>query len=99
MLAAHGPVGARGVGERDEGGGRAEDLLEKAGRDVKVADLDEMGRWVVECTARRQYLIVRDLESTVDLLHRRADAIGASRGTAALPRGGMLLLFYTWHAT
>jgi len=53
------------------------DLLEKAGRDVKVADLDEMGRWVVECTARRQYLIGRDLESTVDLLHRRADAIGA----------------------
>ena len=53
------------------------DLLEKAGRDVKVADLDEMGRWVVECTARRQYLIGRDLESTVDLLHRRANAIGA----------------------
>ncbi|GIT45873.1 MAG: hypothetical protein Ct9H300mP12_04580 [Acidimicrobiales bacterium] len=25
------------------------DLLEKAGREVKVADLDEMGRWVVEC--------------------------------------------------
>jgi len=51
-------------------------LLEKAGRDVKVADLDEMGRWVVECTARRQYIIGRDLDDTVDLLHRRAEAIG-----------------------
>ncbi|HAQ23242.1 MAG TPA: short-chain dehydrogenase [Acidimicrobiaceae bacterium] len=53
------------------------DLLEKAGRDVKVADLDEMGRWVVDCTAQRQYIIGRDLDHTVDLLHRRADAIGA----------------------
>ncbi|MED6328438.1 MAG: SDR family NAD(P)-dependent oxidoreductase [Actinomycetota bacterium] len=53
------------------------DLLEKAGRDVKVADLDELGRWVVECTAQRQYIIGRDLDHTVDLLHRRADAIGA----------------------
>ncbi len=50
-------------------------LLEKSGRDVKVADLDEMGRWVVECTVRRQYIIGRDLDDTVDLLRRRADAI------------------------
>jgi len=30
----------------------------------------------VECTARRQYIIGRDLDDTVDLLHRRAEAIG-----------------------
>ena len=51
------------------------DLLEKAGREVKVADLDEMGRWVVECASQRQYVIARDLDTTIDLLHRRADAI------------------------
>jgi len=50
-------------------------LLEEAGRRVEVADLDELGRWVVGCTARRQYLIGRDLDDTVALLHRRAEAI------------------------
>jgi hypothetical protein len=51
------------------------DRLEKAGRTVKVADLDELGRFVVECVARRQYVIGRELERTVELLHTRADAI------------------------
>jgi NAD(P)-dependent dehydrogenase (short-subunit alcohol dehydrogenase family) len=50
-------------------------LLEKAGRDVKVADLDEMGEFVVQAVHERRYIIGRDLEDTVDLLHRRADAI------------------------
>jgi len=43
---------------------------------VKVADLDELGRFVVDCTAERRYVIARDLDDTIDLLHRRADAIG-----------------------
>ena len=51
-------------------------LLEKAGRDVKVADLDELGRFVVDSVSERRYIIARDLEDTIDLLHRRADAIG-----------------------
>ncbi len=51
------------------------DLLEKSGRNVKVADLNEMGRWVVDRAAHRQYVIGRDLDDTIDLLHRRADAI------------------------
>lgn len=51
-------------------------LLEKAGRDVKVADLDELGHFVVDGVAERRYIIGRDLEDTVDLLHRRADAVG-----------------------
>ena len=50
-------------------------LLEKAGRDVKVADLDEMGEFVVQAVRERRYIIGRDLEDTVNLLHRRADAI------------------------
>ena len=70
--------------ERVRGGtGRAsmtfaemKDRLEKAGRTVKVADLDELGRFVVECVARRQYVIGRELDRTVELLHTRADAIG-----------------------
>ncbi len=54
-------------------------LLEKAGRDVKVADLDELGAYVVQAVRERRFIIGRDLEETVDLLHRRADAIGEFR--------------------
>ena len=50
-------------------------LMEKAGRDVKVADLDELGEFVVQAVRERRYIIGRDLEDTVDLLHRRANAI------------------------
>ena len=52
-------------------------LLEKAGRDVKEADLDAQGDFVVDRTLDRTYIITMDLRDTVDLLHRRADAIGA----------------------
>ena len=50
--------------------------LEAAGRDVKVADLDQLGEDTVEAVARRQFIIAADIAHTVDLLHRRADAIG-----------------------
>ena len=50
--------------------------LEAAGRDVTVADLDDLGRFVVAGVADRRYVIARDLADTVDLLHRRAEAIG-----------------------
>ena len=52
------------------------DMLAKAGRDVTEADLDDLGDFVVSETAARRYIIARDLDDTVDLLHRRADAIG-----------------------
>ena len=52
------------------------DMLARAGRDVTEADLDELGDFVVDEVAARRYIIARDLDSTVDLLHRRADAIG-----------------------
>ncbi|MDH3707873.1 MAG: SDR family NAD(P)-dependent oxidoreductase [Acidimicrobiia bacterium] len=52
------------------------DMLAKAGRDVTEADLDALGDFVVDETAHRRYIITKDLRDTVDLLHRRADAIG-----------------------
>lgn len=52
-------------------------MLERAGRDVNEADLDAQGDFVVEATIERRYIITMDLRETVDLLHRRADAIGA----------------------
>ena len=51
-------------------------LLERSGRDVKEADLDAQGDMVVNNTVARAYIITNDLRDTVDLLHRRADAIG-----------------------
>jgi NAD(P)-dependent dehydrogenase (short-subunit alcohol dehydrogenase family) len=53
------------------------DMLAKAGRDVTEADLDELGDFVVGEAVARRYIIARNLADTVDLLHRRADAIGA----------------------
>lgn len=50
--------------------------LEAAGRDVKVADLDQLGEHTVDAVAQRQFIIAADIDNTVDLLHRRADAIG-----------------------
>lgn len=51
-------------------------MLERAGREVVEADLDAQGDFVVSETAARRYIITMNLGDTVDLLHRRADAIG-----------------------
>jgi NAD(P)-dependent dehydrogenase (short-subunit alcohol dehydrogenase family) len=51
-------------------------MLAKGGRDVTEADLDELGDFVVDETAARRFIIARNLDDTVDLLHRRAEAIG-----------------------
>ncbi len=51
-------------------------MVEKSGREVKVADLVELGEFVVDGVIDRRVIIARDIEGTVDLLHRRADAIG-----------------------
>jgi NAD(P)-dependent dehydrogenase (short-subunit alcohol dehydrogenase family) len=50
-------------------------MLARAGRDVTEADLEELGDFAVTEAAARRYLIARDLDATVALLHRRADAI------------------------
>ena len=52
-------------------------MLESAGREVVEADLDAQGDFVVNETAARRYIITMNLGDTVELLHRRADAIGA----------------------
>lgn len=52
-------------------------MLAKAGRDVREADLDALGDFVVAETAARRFIISMALDDTVDLLHRRAAAIGA----------------------
>jgi NAD(P)-dependent dehydrogenase (short-subunit alcohol dehydrogenase family) len=51
-------------------------MLARAGRDVTEADLDELGDFAVTEAAARRFVIARDLDRTVELLHRRADAIG-----------------------
>ena len=71
-LARTGPATGRRSMTFDE----MKDLLAKAGRDVTEADLDELGDFAVTEAAARRYLIARDLDRTVELLHRRADAIG-----------------------
>ena len=65
-----------GTGRKSMSFVEMKDLLAKAGRDVTVADLDELGRFVVGCTIRRQFIIGRKLDDIVGLLHQRADAIG-----------------------
>ncbi|MCH7788158.1 MAG: SDR family NAD(P)-dependent oxidoreductase [Acidobacteria bacterium] len=53
------------------------ELVTKArGEKPQIADLDELGEFVVDGVAERRFIIGRDLEDTVELLHRRADAIG-----------------------
>jgi NAD(P)-dependent dehydrogenase (short-subunit alcohol dehydrogenase family) len=65
-----------GTGRRSMTFDEMKGMLAKAGRDVTEADLDALGDFVVEETAQRRYIITMDLRDTVDLLHRRADAIG-----------------------
>ncbi len=61
-------------------------MLAAAGRDVTEADLDVLGDFVVSETAARRFIITMDLRDTVDLLHRRASAIG---GLDVPPHHGM----------
>ena len=53
------------------------------GTEPEVADLDELGEFVLDGVAERRYIIARDLDGTANLLHDRADAIGR----AEMPRG------------
>jgi len=50
-------------------------MLEKAGNDVQVADLEELGRFVLDGIANDHYIIGHGLDETATLLHARADAI------------------------
>ena len=52
-------------------------VAERTGTEPAVADLDDLGEFVVDGVVARRFVIARDLDATADLLHRRADAIGA----------------------
>ena len=58
-------------------------VAELRGAEPEVADLDELGEFVLDGVAERRYIIARDLDDTVELLHERAEAIGR----AEMPRG------------
>jgi NAD(P)-dependent dehydrogenase (short-subunit alcohol dehydrogenase family) len=71
------------LARRGEGTGRSsmtfdqmKAMLAEGGKDVAEADLDELGEFAVTEAAARRFIIGRDLDHTVALLHRRADAIG-----------------------
>ena len=51
-------------------------IVEMRGTEPEVADLDELGEFVLDGVAERRYIIARDLDETAELLHSRADAIG-----------------------
>ena len=58
-------------------------VAEMRGAEPEVADLDELGEFVLDGVAERRYIIARNLDDTAELLHARADAIGE----AAMPPG------------
>ena len=70
---------------RGEGTGRTgmtfEQLKDRVatatGSAPRVADLAELGEFAVDGALRRDFIIARDLDDTAELLHRRADAVGA----------------------
>ena len=67
---------AEGAGRRSMTFEELKAAVERAsGREVPVADLRELGRFAVAGAKRGDYVIARDLDTTADLLHRRADAI------------------------
>ena len=51
-------------------------IADMRGAEPAVADLDELGEFVLDGVAERRYVIAGDLDDTAELLHRRADAIG-----------------------
>ena len=50
-------------------------IAEMRGSEPAVADLEELGEFVLDEVAERRYIIARDLDDTVELLHARAEAI------------------------
>ena len=61
-------------------------IAEMRGVEPTVADLDELGEFVLDGVAERRYIIARDLDETEELLRRRAGAIGR----AEMPPGHSL---------
>ena len=63
-------------------------VAEMRGEEPQVADLDELGEFVLDGVAERRYIIARDLDETEELLHRRAEAIGRAEMPPGHDLGG-----------
>ena len=63
-------------------------IAEMRGTEPAVADLDELGEFVLDGVAERRYIIARDLDDTVELLHARAEAIGRAEMPPGHDLGG-----------
>ncbi len=50
--------------------------MAEAGRELKIMDVDELGRFCVEGIKEGRYIISHDLDDVAQMLHQRADAIG-----------------------
>ena len=50
--------------------------MAEAGRELKLMDVDELGRFCVEGIKEGRYIIGHDLDEVSEMLHQRADAIG-----------------------
>lgn len=65
-----------GTGRRSMTFDELKTMLEAGGRTIEVADLDQLGEFVIDAVQERRFIIARNLDDTIDLLHQRADAIG-----------------------
>ena len=53
-------------------------LAQATGQEPAVADLEALGEFAVDGACERRFIIAHNLHETAELLHRRADAIGAA---------------------
>ena len=63
-------------------------IAEMRGAEPEVADLDKLGEFVLDQVAERRFIIARDLDDTVELLHARAEAIGRAEMPPGHDLGG-----------
>ncbi len=63
-------------------------IADMRGTEPEVADLDELGEFVLDGVAERRYIIARDLDDTVALLRARAEAIGRAQMPPGHDLGG-----------
>ena len=63
-------------------------VADMRGTEPELADLDELGEFVLDGVAERRYIIARDLDDTVALLHERAEAVGRAEMPPGHDLGG-----------
>ena len=63
-------------------------IAELRGAEPEVADLDELGEFVLDGVAERRYVIARGLDDTAELLRARAEAIGRAEMPPVHDLGG-----------